>query len=77
MNMLMDRAKNVGVLDEVLEATDNRQAPIRFSLMKFCRISLDHKYNNYVAAEVTMSCIMRQNIFCPLPFAICSLPSRS
>jgi hypothetical protein len=35
MNMLMARAKNVGVLDEVLEATDNRQAPIRFLLMKF------------------------------------------
>lgn len=34
MNMLMDRAKNIGVLDEVLEATDNRQAPICFLLMK-------------------------------------------
>ncbi len=45
-------------------------------LWNFCRISLDLKYNNYVAAEVTMSCTMLQNIFCPLPFAICSLPSR-
>jgi hypothetical protein len=35
MNMLMDRAKNVGVLDEVLEATDNRQAPFRLLLVKF------------------------------------------
>lgn len=30
INMLIDRAKLAGVLDEVLEATDNRQAHLQF-----------------------------------------------
>ena len=34
VDMLIDRAKNAGVLHEVLEATDNRQAHSQFLLLE-------------------------------------------
>ena len=58
--MLIDRAKLAGVLDEVLEATDNRQAHLQF-LLSLTKIVICHRGFNVLhhASENLLSGLIR------------------